>query len=302
MKIKSTKSKSGKNDESSAAVAEQPEGARSTVPLNLLVSHDDVPNRPLKPDHVAELKESIRKNGLDVPLIVWDGGEPGTEMEVPGIKGTHPASFLVAGGHRRKALQELSKEDAGWFKKNFPNGIPVVFRSGDIKEVLAAQLRENVNRDNPDAAEILPQVKRLQTEFKMKPSEIAKAIGKSKSWISGVMDIENQLGKSALKAVAKGKAGLSDAIDAARKVKKDKTAGKKVSVKKVVSKIKAKTAAKKASGKKRSTKRAGAATLHKAYTTLPAMSDKKKVKILEGALAYLAGEEDDLPEELQSEE
>jgi ParB-like chromosome segregation protein Spo0J len=306
MKIKAKK-ESGKKAEkkTSAAVTApvaQPDGERTKVPLHLLTPHDDLPPmRDTDEEHVAELKQSIRKNGLDVPLIVWDGGDPDYMMEVPGMKGEYPATFLVAGYNRREALTQLSKDDPSWFKKEFGEGIPVVRRSGDLKSAIAAQLRENIGRKDADRKSIIKAFNRLiGKEFGMKPSEIAKAIGKSKSWVSGILDVKKHL-KGGLEAVEKGEADLQATVDAARDVKKKVKAGVKVNKKKVLAKVKAKTADKKAKGKKRSSRGMSAKAVYKAFIGLPSMKLGKQLEIATKSLAYLAGE-GKLPEELQSEE
>jgi ParB-like chromosome segregation protein Spo0J len=302
MKLKAKKESGKKAEKTSTAVVAQPDGERIKVPLHLLAPHDDLPPmRDTDPTHVAELKQSIRRNGLDTDLTVWDGGDPENMMEVPGLKGTYPATFLVAGYNRREALTELSKDDPAWFKKEFGGGIPAKRISGDLADAVAAQLRENVGRKDPDNKAILKQVRRLQKEFGKKPSEIAKAVGKSKSWVSGVLDIEKQLGKKAAKAVEEGEAGLQDTVDAARDVKKKVKAGQKVSKGKVLAKVKAKTAEKKAKGKKRASRGMSVKAVYKAFLALPTMKLGKQLEIAKGALAYCAGE-GKLPKELQADE
>lgn len=296
------KTKENKPPAVKVVTAPEPEGDLQHVPLDHLVDHDELEYRHIKPDHVAELKASLRRSGLDTPLSAWNGGDPEIRMEFDGVKGVFPASFLVAGQHRREALRELAKEEATWFAKTFPNGIPVIMRTGDLKDTLLAQIRENAARDNPEPHEILPQVKRLQESFGMKASEIAKGVGRSKTWISRVLDIENVLGPKALKKVIAGEIGFSDAIEAAAQTKRDEKSGKTVDKVGTVKQLVQKGKIKKKANKKRAAKRMGAKAVYAAYNALPNLVIGKKLKIAEAALEYLAGESEELPSQLQPEE
>ena len=193
------------------------------VPLDNLVAHPEIHNREINKDHVQMLKESIMRedHGLDTPLLIWNGGDPAMEVELPNEKKI-PATFIVGGGHRQKALRAYRKEDKEGFEKKFPKGIPCHMINGDLKDALAAQLRENAARENPTGEEILPFVTRLKEEFKMKNTKIAKAVGRSDAWVSEVLDIGKHLGSEATQKVIKGEIGLSDAIKGAKKVKKGK--------------------------------------------------------------------------------
>lgn len=269
------------------------------LPLELIVDHPDMNQRELNKEWVAELAESIRNKGLDTPLFVWTGDEDSKEMEIGGK--THPASYLVAGNHRRQALKMIRKQDPAAFAKLFPNGIPVIKREGEIRDMLTLQLRENVARNNPTMEDILPMMIRLRDEFKMKNGKIAREIGKSDSYVSEVFSVEDELGEEGVSEVLKGKVSAKHAIKAAKEAKAARKAGKDVDRKGLIDKAKSKTESQRASGRERDEKRVSFKKAWSVYKALPEMDEDKKLPILEKMCAYVAGESDKFPKELKLE-
>jgi ParB-like chromosome segregation protein Spo0J len=268
------------------------------LPLELIVDHEELGNhRPIDKEWVAELTESIKKVGLDNPLYVWDGGEEYPEMKVAGK--VQPSSFLVAGFQRRAALKAIRKEDSATFDKLFPNGVPVRVFGGEIKDMLCLQLRENVARKNPTAEELLPQILRLQKEFNMKGKVIASRIGRSASFVSQILDIEEELGEEGVKEVIAGGVSAKHALRAAKEAKEARKAGQSVDAKALVGKAKAASAAQKEAGRERGEAKVGIARLWKVYKALPAMSDSDKLGILEKTVAYVVGEREKYPRQLK---
>jgi ParB-like chromosome segregation protein Spo0J len=250
------------------------EGTVAYVPLDRLKDHPEIqPLRPLNKDFVANLTTDIRSNGLISPLLVWNGGTEEGATTKAGEK-TIAASFLIAGFHRRAALRRFHKDDADGFESRFPNGVPVFVVSGDEADVLAAQLRENINRKDMPASEVLPVVLRLKKEFKLKNKAIAQKLGKSEAWVSEILDIETQLGEEGAAAVA----------DVEEEVKKAK--GKRATLK--------------SKGKSKAEKRTSARVVYARFQGLPNMKMGMKLDLAVKALAYLAGdsEQTELPEEL----
>jgi hypothetical protein len=269
------------------------------IQLDALADHDKIENRDIDKEHVDFLRESIEKSGgLDVPLIAWDGGNPTNMMKVmiDGSKQQLPATFLIAGFHRREALKKIRKDDSAKFKKLFPEGIPVKVAHGSLEDALLTQLRENVARVNPTAAEVLPFIKRL-IDGGMKRSAIAKRIGKSPAYISQVMSIEEELGDEASEDLKKGDIDLAEGVKAANKVKKGK-----LSKSEAREEAKRKTKAKKDKGHSRADKRHSLKKLKAAYDALPNLGMGKRIQVLEGIIEYAIGESDDLPDQLEIED
>lgn len=290
--MKSPKSKKVVSDEPEADGAE-----RRFVPLELITNHPDLAKtyRKLDKEWAADLSTDIEENGLDTPLIVWN--EDGdTQVKIAGE--LHPASFLVAGLHRREGLRYFHARNEKGFAKMFPDGVPVTFKTGDIAEALAAQLRENVKRKDMTPAQIFPVLERLRDEFDMKKKDIAAKIGMSTSWVTEMFNVSENLGEEGVEAITKKGVTLSDARKAAKKMKKAKKAGKSLSVKEVLKKGKLKASKKKKKGRVRADRKLGAKTLYKNFLSLPKMKLVTQIEVLTGALAYLAGEEEEPPDQL----
>lgn len=276
------------------------------VPLDLVADHPDIKGsyRKLSQEFAEELSHSIEATGLDTPLQVWNVGDPDNVM----IKGGKevPATFLIAGLHRRAALKMFRERDSKKFLDRFPDGkVPCIVRSyKDASEAVCALLRENVERRDQPAEQILPVVKRLEEEFGLKRSEIAKRVGKSKAWVSSIFDIEDTLKGDAIKRISEGGVSLSDARKAAARVKSKRAAGEDVDPTSELDKAAAKTAKKKAAGRQRDERKPSLGRVWKAYKALPSMGLGKKLAVLEGAIGFLLDEDgfDALPEELQGEE
>lgn len=285
------------------------DGTLTRLPLKVIVDHPEINYRDVNQEAVEALSLNIEQVGLSVPLIVWNGGgEKGQMMQLgEGEAATKvPASFLVAGNHRRAALKALMKRNLARYKELFPDGVPVVTMGGEMRDVLTAQLRENVMREEMSPEQVFPVLKRLlKKEEKggcgMSQKEVAKAIGKSSGWVSQILDIEEQLGEEAVEALKKKEIGLAAARDVAGKVKKAKKAGKEVDPKAELKAAKDKAAKRKAEGKNREAKSISAKTLYKRYLALPRMNQAEKVAMLEAVLGYLAKDENsELPDELKA--
>jgi ParB-like chromosome segregation protein Spo0J len=258
------------------------------IPLENIVDSPDLPAGKIDKEWAKDLQGQIKAKGLDTPLNVWDGGSKDTTMTVGGRKGI-PASFLVAGAHRRFALKALKREEPEVFAKLFPNGIPCTIRSGSTADAYAARVRENVQRRDPDATELLDQVTHLRDTFKLKNKDIAKAVGKSDAWVSKIFSIGEELGEETVQKVKDKKIGLREATDAAASVRKGKDKVEAVKT------AEAKTAAR--GDRQRTEKRLTAKSMHQIYLALPRMAIGAKIILLEKGLSYLAGDTDQLPTE-----
>lgn len=269
------------------------------VPLKHLLAHPELKNRPIDKGHVSELVDSILRNGLDTPLHTWNGGSDDAQMEIA-EDGKVPANYLIAGFHRRDALRELKKKDERRFLELFPEGkIPVVRRSGTLADMIALQIRENVDRKDPSLPELLPQLVKLRDTHKMKNVAIARAIGKSEAWVSRVFDIVDDGGEEAVAAAQEGKLSYREALSVADDVKKAKKEGKPLTKEEKSERVKkAVEKSAKSKGKSRAEKRVSAKALWGRYLAMPKVQLGRKLTIAEIALQYSAGEDVELPPEL----
>jgi ParB family chromosome partitioning protein len=102
------------------------------IPLNQLVAWDGNVRKTRSKSHVAEIKASIKHDGLQQNLVVFPDGK----------------KFAIAAGQTRfEAMQELAEE--GHLPKDF--AVPVIFTTKE--EAHAVSLAENTIRENMNAAD-----------------------------------------------------------------------------------------------------------------------------------------------------
>jgi ParB family chromosome partitioning protein len=102
------------------------------IPLNQLVAWDGNVRKTRSKSHVAEIKASIKHDGLQQNLVVFPEGK----------------KFAIAAGQTRfEAMQELAEE--GHLPKDF--AVPVIFTTKE--EAHAVSLAENTIRENMNAAD-----------------------------------------------------------------------------------------------------------------------------------------------------
>lgn len=104
--------------------------------------------RSLNEQHVAELTNSIAVLGLITPLTL------------------DRHNRLLAGSHRRTALQHLAQQQPERFEALFPDGIPVrimdVDAETDTVDALQIEVEENTQRRNYTAAEVREAARKLE--------------------------------------------------------------------------------------------------------------------------------------------
>jgi ParB family transcriptional regulator, chromosome partitioning protein len=145
---------------------------------------------------LAELAESIRKQGLLQPLLVRPV-ERGYE--------------LIAGERRWRAAQKAGLER-----------VPVIVREVPNDAALAMALIENIQREDLNAMEEAAGVQRLIDEFGMTHEQAADAVGRSRSATSNLLrllKLAKQLQEMVLRgALEMGHARALLALDGARQI------------------------------------------------------------------------------------
>lgn len=131
------------------------------------VALTEVVPSPLQPrsnfpaEHLAELVESIRENGIIQPLIV---------RRVNGLM------ELIAGERRWRAAGQAGLKE-----------VPVIVREATDLEVLEFALVENLQREDLNPIEEAQAYRRLAEEFKLKQEDIARKVGKSRAAVANTM-------------------------------------------------------------------------------------------------------------------
>jgi ParB family transcriptional regulator, chromosome partitioning protein len=137
------------------------------VPTSRIAANPFQPRREFSAEQLAELEESIRKNGLLQPLVVRPRGEStpdGADWE------------LIAGERRWRAVRRL-----GWSQ------VPVVVREIDDRAMLVLAIVENVQRAGLSAMEEAAAYKQLIDEFGYTQAEVADSVGRERSTVANLL-------------------------------------------------------------------------------------------------------------------
>ena len=120
----------------------------STIAIDQIIDRSGGDSRLLTPSHVSNLAESIAAVGLIQPIAIDNQGR------------------LLAGGHRRAAIEKLQTSNPDAFKKHFSEGIPVRRYEFDAAEnvelALAIEATENEKRRDYTPAEVRELANRLK--------------------------------------------------------------------------------------------------------------------------------------------
>jgi len=163
-------------DQKAAAKSEQERTQKTKLPLNQIRLRE-TDTRPLDPQHVADLAESIAALGLIEPLVVDTKG------------------VLLAGGHRLAALQALRETNSEIYDQQFPEGqIQVHMLAFDTEQeperALQVELAENEKRANYTRGQIERLAERLRSlnyrDVRGRPKEGEKALGPALAVAIGV--------------------------------------------------------------------------------------------------------------------
>lgn len=144
------------------------------------------PRQKLPEETLKELADSIREHGILQPLIV-------TKIEKPTERGQQVEYELVAGERRWKAAQMAG----------LPH-IPVIIRDTSAYEKLELALVENLQREDLNPIEAAQAFKQLQNNFKLKHSQIAQKVGKSRVTVTNALRLLT-LPPKAQKAMRQGR-------------------------------------------------------------------------------------------------
>ena len=130
------KSKKARLDTSLEAL----DATSATLPLESIQGRAGGDTRPLSPEHINDLVESIGLLGLVEPLVVDNQNR------------------LLAGGHRKAAIAQLREQFPEAYDKHFANGVPIHRLSFDSVEkpelALQIEITENERRRDYTPAQV----------------------------------------------------------------------------------------------------------------------------------------------------
>ncbi len=151
---------------SAASLVPEPVEGMKMVPLNKIALNPYQPRESFTPDELADLTESIRQHGVLQPVVVRPKKANSWE--------------LVAGERRFRAATAAGLKE-----------IPAVVRELDDQSALAIALIENIQRENLNPIEAAKAYKRLQDEFNLSQTEVAREVGKPQPTIANALRLLN---------------------------------------------------------------------------------------------------------------
>jgi len=157
-------------DSNKAAAGDFGEGAKNTLPLNLLQAGKYQPRQKMDDTPLRELADSIRERGVIQPLLVRGLGTGRYE--------------IIAGERRFRAASIAGLKE-----------IPVRIVDVDDQAAAVMALIENMQREDLNPLEESRGLARLIEEFGFTHEQAAKAVGKSRSAISNLLRL-SQLAKA----------------------------------------------------------------------------------------------------------
>ena len=124
------------------------------------------PRRDMSPQALDELASSIHAQGILQPIVVRETG--------------HQKYEIIAGERRWRAAKIVGLEN-----------VPCLIKNVEDDAAIAIALIENIQRENLNAMEEAIALKRLLEEFELTHSEVAKAVGKSRTTVSNLLRLNN---------------------------------------------------------------------------------------------------------------
>lgn len=146
--------------EPKATVEHQP----MLVPIEMVIPNRGQPRKIFKEKELLELAESIKENGIIVPLIVTDSGD---------------GKFELVAGERRLRAARLAGLDR----------VPVSVKRATKKDTTVMSIIENVQRSDLNCVEEGLAYFQLMNDFGLTQEEVAKKIGKERSTIANFLRI-----------------------------------------------------------------------------------------------------------------
>ena len=152
------------------------------VNLNEIEPNEEQPRKQFEKESLNELKESIEQFGIIQPIIV---------------RKKEDKYEIIAGERRWRAAKEAKLEE-----------IPCIIKEIDDKEAMKLALIENIQREDLNPIEEASAYKSLMENYKLTQEDLAKAIGKSRSYIGNTVRLL-KLDEGIIQNIAEGKLSSS---------------------------------------------------------------------------------------------
>lgn len=148
------------------------------IELDKILPREDQPRKVFSDKALNELADSIKENGVIQPIILRKVEE----------------GYQIITGERRWRASRIAGLTA----------IPSIVRTIDTETTAKISLIENIQRENLNPIEEAQAYKSLMQEYELKQDELAKAVGKSRSYISNSLRLL-KLDKSIIEYIYEGK-------------------------------------------------------------------------------------------------
>ena len=154
------------NAEKTQQLVEDSKGVLQDLRLEQLQVGKYQPRREMSAEALDELANSIRVQGILQPIVVRETG--------------HQKYEIIAGERRWRAAKIVGLEN-----------VPCLIKNVEDNAAIAIALIENIQRENLNAMEEAIALQRLLQEFELTHSEVAKAVGKSRTAVSNLLRLNN---------------------------------------------------------------------------------------------------------------
>lgn len=135
------------------------------IPLHKIKIKEDQPRKEFQEDSLKELSESIKIHGVIQPVLLRKEG----------------SSFGMIAGERRYRASKLADLEE----------IPAIILNAEDIDVAKLALIENIQREDLNPIEEAGAYKNLMEDFDLNQEELAKSVGKSRSYISNAIRLLN---------------------------------------------------------------------------------------------------------------
>lgn len=154
------------NAEKTQQLVDGVNGSLKDLSINSLQVGKYQPRRDMAAQALDELANSIHAQGIIQPLVVRETG--------------HQKYEIIAGERRWRAAKIVGLQQ-----------VPCLIKNVEDDAAIAIALIENIQRENLNAMEEAIALKRLLEEFELTHSEVAKAVGKSRTTVSNLLRLNN---------------------------------------------------------------------------------------------------------------
>lgn len=148
------------------------------INLDKISPREDQPRKIFNEEALEDLASSIKENGLIQPIIL----------------GKTEGGYQIIAGERRWRASKLAGLDS----------IPSIVRLIDTETTAKISLIENIQRENLNPIEEAQAYKTIMDEYELKQEDLAKAVGKSRVYISNTLRLL-KLDKSIIEYIYEGK-------------------------------------------------------------------------------------------------